>query len=187
MARPFQTQFRPELVDASVYLAPNATVLGEVQIGPHSSVWFQAVVRGDTERVQIGAATNIQDGSVLHADPGFPCILGDRVTVGHAAIVHGAIVEDDVIVGMRAVILNGARIGRGSVIGAGALVTEGCQIEPNSLVFGMPGKVVRPTSAEQRERIAQTAEHYVQAARAFAQTGGVARSRLGPTTQPADE
>jgi carbonic anhydrase/acetyltransferase-like protein (isoleucine patch superfamily) len=165
--RPFDTRFRAEQIAGTARLAPSATVRGDVWVGERSSIWFQAVVRGDTETVRIGAETNVQDACILHADPGYPCVLGDRVTVGHAAVVHGAQVEDDVMIGMRAVILNGARIGRGSIIGAGALVTEGTIIEPNSLVFGMPGKRVRETTVEQRDRIRQAAEHYVAAAQAF--------------------
>ncbi len=166
--RQYDTQFHPELIAGSAFLAPNATVLGDVQIGEDSSVWFGAVVRGDTEAIRIGSSTNIQDACVLHADPGLPCVIGDRVTVGHAAIVHGAVVEQDVMIGMRAVILNGARIGTGSIIGAGAVVAEGTTIEPNSLVFGLPGKRVRATTEEQRTWIARAAEHYVAAARAYA-------------------
>ena len=166
--RQYDTQFHPEKLAASVYLSPTATVIGDVQVGEHSSVWFGAIVRGDTEAIRIGASTNIQDACVLHADPGFPCLIGDRVTVGHAAIVHGARVEDDVMIGMRAVILNGARIGTGSIIGAGAVVAEGMTIEPNSLVFGVPGKRVRETTEEQRTWIRRAAEHYVDAAQAYA-------------------
>ena len=134
-------------------------------------------VRGDTEAIRIGSSTNIQDACVLHADPGLPCVIGDRVTVGHAAIVHGAVVEQDVMIGMRAVILNGARIGTGSIIGAGAVVAEGTTIEPNSLVFGLPGKRVRATTEEQRTWIARAAEHYVAAA---GLCGKMSRRSAGP-------
>jgi carbonic anhydrase/acetyltransferase-like protein (isoleucine patch superfamily) len=109
-------KFRPELIAADVLLAPGAVVLGDVTIGAESSVWFNAVVRGDSERIVIGQQTNVQDLCVLHADPGFPCVLGDRVTLGHGAIVHGAMVEDDCLIGMRAVVMNGARIGAGSIV-----------------------------------------------------------------------
>ena len=162
------TRFRPELIAGSVFIAPGAVVLGDVTIGPESSVWFQAVIRGDTEMIRIGQQTNIQDACVLHADPGFPCLLGDRVTVGHAAIVHGAVVDDDVMIGMRAVVMNGARIGSGSIVAAGAVVTEGMQALPGSVVMGLPGKVVRMATETDHLRIRHAAEHYVAAARRFA-------------------
>jgi carbonic anhydrase/acetyltransferase-like protein (isoleucine patch superfamily) len=163
-----QTQFRPQQIHPSVFLAPGAVVVGDVTIGAAASVWFGAVIRGDCEAISIGERTNIQDGCIVHADPGYPCRIGNGVTVGHGAIVHGAIVADNVTIGMRAVILNGARIGENSLIGAGALVTEGAEIPPGSLVLGMPGKVVRPLHPDEIERIAQSAEHYIQAAAAFA-------------------
>jgi carbonic anhydrase/acetyltransferase-like protein (isoleucine patch superfamily) len=131
------------LVDQSAFIAAGAVVVGNVTIGERSSVWFNAVLRGDTEALVIGKRTNIQDGCILHADPGYPCAIGNGVTVGHGAIVHGAIIEDDVLVGMRAVVMNGARIGRGSIVATGAVVTEGTQVPPGSLVLGMPAKVVR--------------------------------------------
>ena len=162
-----QTQFRPELVAETAYLLPTAVVIGNVTIEHDASVWFQAVIRGDTEQIRIGAGSNIQDLALLHADPGFPCLVGQRVTVGHGAIVHGAIVEDDCLIGMRAVILNGARIGTGSLIAAGAVVPEGMQIPAGSLVIGVPAKIVRAVSDAQREQIAHGAQHYRDAARAY--------------------
>jgi carbonic anhydrase/acetyltransferase-like protein (isoleucine patch superfamily) len=162
-------QYRPELVDATAFVAPNATVVGDVVIEAESSAWYGAVIRGDTERIRIGRATNIQDLAVLHADPGFPCLLGHRVTVGHGAVVHGAVVEDDVMIGMRAVVMNGAHIGRGSIVGVGAVVTEQTQIPPGSIVLGLPAKVVRQVTERDRERIAHAAQHYVEAARQFLQ------------------
>ena len=128
-----QTQFRPELVADTVFIAPGATVLGDVSIEAESIVLFGAVIRGDTEAIRIGKQTNIQDLCVLHADPGVPCVLGDRVTIGHSAIVHGATIEDDVMIGMRAVILNGAEIGQGSIVAAGAVVTAGTTVPPGSV------------------------------------------------------
>lgn len=163
----YETRFHPERVAESVFIAPTATVLGKVNIGEHSSVWFGAVVRGDTELIEIGESTNIQDLSLLHADAGVPCRIGNRVTVGHAAIVHGAIVEDETMIGMRAVVLNGATIGSHSIIAAGAVVPEGMQIPPRSLVMGMPAKVIRSTNDEHLERIRYAADHYVEAAVAF--------------------
>jgi carbonic anhydrase/acetyltransferase-like protein (isoleucine patch superfamily) len=158
---------RPELIDPAAFIAHNATVVGHVTMEPESSAWYGAVIRGDTEQVRIGRGTNIQDLAVLHADPGFPCLLGDRVTVGHAAVVHGAVVEDDVMIGMRAVVMNGAHIGRGSLVGVGAVVTEGTRIPAGSVVLGLPGKVVRQVNEQDRERILRAAEHYRNSARQF--------------------
>lgn len=160
-------RFRPEQVAASVLIAPGVVVLGDVTIGVEVSIWFNAVVRGDSERIIIGSRTNVQDLCLLHADPGYPCILGEGVTLGHGAIVHGATVEDDCLIGMRAVVMNGARIGAGSIVGVGAVVTEGTVIPPNSLVLGTPGKVVRATEARDLERIRHAADHYVAAAAAY--------------------
>src|SRR5690606_20380142 len=131
------------------------------------SVWFHAVIRGDSERIVIGPQSNVQDLCLLHADPGFPCLIGRGVTLGHHAVVHGAIVEDNVMIGMRAVVLNGARIGRGSIVAAGAVVTEETIIPPNSLVVGVPGRVRRETGPADWQRIRHAAEHYVAAAQAF--------------------
>lgn len=158
---------RPELVDSTAFIAPTATVLGDVTIGPESSVWFGSVLRGDTEAIRIGARTNVQDLCVLHADEGFPCTLGDNVTVGHGAIVHGATIDDDVLIGMRAVVMNGARVGRGSLIGVGAVVTEGVEIPPGYLVLGVPGKIIREVGPPEIERIRHAAQHYVEAARRY--------------------
>lgn len=161
------TQFRRELVAPSAFIAAGATVLGDVTIGEESSIWYGAVVRGDCEAIRIGQRTNIQDLCVLHADPGFPCILGDGVTVGHGAIVHGATVEDDVLIGMRAVVMNGAKIGRGSIVAVGAIVTEGMEIPPGSIAMGQPAKVMRPAEERDEVRIRHAADHYVQASREY--------------------
>jgi carbonic anhydrase/acetyltransferase-like protein (isoleucine patch superfamily) len=160
-------QYRPELVHESAFIADNATVLGAVTVGEESTIWFGAVVRGDTERIMIGRQSNVQDLCVLHADEGIPCILGDRVTVGHAAIVHGAIVEDDVMIGMRAVILNRVRIGTGSIIAAGAVLPEGFEVPPKSLVMGLPGKIRREVTDDDVRRIQHAAAHYVAMGRRF--------------------
>jgi len=169
--------FRPEQVHATAFLARGAVVVGDVAIGEESSVWFNAVARADCEAVRIGRRTNVQDCCVLHADPGFPCTLGDGVTVGHGAIVHGATVGDNVTIGMGAVVMNGAVVGENSVVGAGALVTEGTVVPAGSLVLGLPGKVVRATTPEEIERNRRAAAHYVAAARAF---------REAAAKQPAD-
>jgi carbonic anhydrase/acetyltransferase-like protein (isoleucine patch superfamily) len=157
-----KVSFRSDLVDPSAFIAPGAVVAGDVTIGPQASVWFQAVIRGDCEAIRIGARSNVQDGSVLHADPGFPCTIGEGVTIGHRAIVHGATVEDNVTVGMGSIILNGARIGRDSIIAAGAVVTEGAEVPPGSLVMGVPGQVRRAVTPEEIERNCRSAAYYVE-------------------------
>jgi carbonic anhydrase/acetyltransferase-like protein (isoleucine patch superfamily) len=165
------THHRPDLVDPTAYLAPSAVVLGDVTIGGESSVWFGAVIRGDSEAIRIGRQTNVQDGCILHADPGYPCTLGDRVTLGHGAIVHGATVEDDCLIGMRSVVMNGAKIGRGSIVAVGSVVTEGTQVPPGSIAVGQPAKVKRETTERDRERIRHAAEHYVAAAKIYRESG----------------
>lgn len=162
--------FRPELVHPSVFIAAGAIVVGDVTIGEDSSVWFNAVLRGDTDPIRIGCRTNIQDGCILHADPGFPCTIGDGVTVGHAAIVHGATVENDVVVGMRSVVMNGATIGTGSIIGAGSVVTEGMKIPPGSLVLGLPARVVRPVTPEELANLRAAAGRYVERAKLYSKS-----------------
>jgi carbonic anhydrase/acetyltransferase-like protein (isoleucine patch superfamily) len=163
----FPVRRQPELIASSAWIAPNATVLGDVTIGDEASVWFGAVARGDTAPITIGPRTNVQDTAVLHADPGFPCVLGADVTVGHGAIVHGCSVGDEVLIGMRATILNGARIGQGSIVGAAALVKEGAEIPPRSLVLGVPARVVRQVTDEDLERMRHGVRHYIAAAAAY--------------------
>ena len=147
-------------IDPCAWVAPNATVMGAVTIGPGSSVFYQAVIRGDIAPIRIGAGTNVQDGCILHVGAEDPCILGDRVSLGHGAIVHGATVEDDCLIGMRATILNGAVIGKGSVVGAGAVVPEKMIVPPNSLVVGIPAKVLKPVPEGLARIISVTAENY---------------------------
>ena len=134
---------RPE-VHASAFVAPSADLIGDVTLAAHSSVWFGAVLRGDTEHIVVGEGSNVQDGAVLHADPGFPCTLGTGVTVGHRAIVHGASCEAGSLVGMGAIMLNGSRLGVGAVLGAGALLPEGRKVPDGMLAVGVPAKVVGP-------------------------------------------
>lgn len=150
------------------YIHPSSVVIGDVTLGRDASVWPTAVLRGDSDRIVIGAESNVQDGAVVHVDPGVPVRVGDRVTIGHRAVIHGCTIEDDCLVGIGAIILNGAVIGTGSVIGAGAVVPEGMIVPPGSLVLGLPAKVVRPVNDELRERIAHGARTYV--ARAAAAT-----------------
>jgi len=148
------------------FVAPNAIVIGNVTLGAESSIWYQCVLRGDVSTITIGERTNIQDGTIIHADPGFPTIIGNDVTVGHGAIVHGAVVEDGCLIGIRSTLLNGCKIGKGSVIGAGALVPEGMIVPPNSLVMGVPGKIVKEVSAKLAERSQRGAAGYVRFSKA---------------------
>jgi len=166
---PDPVRFQPELIHPSIYLAPGAVVIGDVTIGEDSSIWFNAVLRGDTAAIRIGQRTNIQDCSVLHADEGFPCTVGDGVTVGHGAIVHGAIVENNVMIGMRAVVMNGARVGENSLVAVGAVVLEGMIIPPGSLVMGMPARIKGELSPDHIARIRAAADHYVNNARRYRQ------------------
>ncbi|GAB0103104.1 gamma carbonic anhydrase family protein [Nocardia sp. JMUB6875] len=148
-------------VDENAWIAPNATVVGRVRLEAEVSVWYSAVLRGDMDEITVGARSNIQDGCVLHADPGFPCTVGEGVSVGHNAILHGCTVGDDVLIGMGATVLNGAVIGAGSLIAANALVPEGAQIPPGSLVAGVPGKVRRELSEAERDHIRLNAAAYL--------------------------
>lgn len=150
----------PEIADSAIVL-PGATVVGAVRLGARVNVWYSAVVRADSVPIAVADDTNLQDGVIVHADPGFPAHIGSRVTVGHGAVIHGATVEDDCLVGMRSVILNGARVGAGSLIAAGAVVLEGAEIPPGSLVAGVPGKVRRELSADERAGIDASWRGYV--------------------------
>jgi carbonic anhydrase/acetyltransferase-like protein (isoleucine patch superfamily) len=147
--------------DGRYWIAPTATLVGQVTVGEGVGIWFGVVIRGDQERITIGADTNIQELTVIHTDTGFPCAIGTGVTVGHRAILHGCTIGSNVLVGMGAVILNGARIGDDSLVAAGALVTEGKQFPPGSLVLGTPAKVVRPLTADEIAHNRLSAAHYV--------------------------
>lgn len=151
---------RVPTVHDTAFVAPTAVVVGDVTLGPRASVWYGAVVRADAEVVVVGADSNVQDGSTLHSDPGFPLVLGERVTVGHRVVLHGARVDDDVLVGMGAVVMNGAHIGSGSIVAAGAVVTEGAEVPPGSLVAGVPAKVVKELGDAAVERIRANAVSY---------------------------
>ncbi len=146
---------------SSFWIHESAVVIGRVELGDDVSVWPAAVIRGDVERIVIGARSNVQDGAVIHADPGKPTIVGEDCVIGHRAVVHGTTLEDGVLVGMGAILLNNVRVGRGSIIAAGAVVTEGTQVPPGSLVVGVPGKVVRQLSAEQQAGTLDNAARYV--------------------------
>ncbi|MET7936753.1 gamma carbonic anhydrase family protein [Streptomyces sp. NPDC005322] len=147
------------------FVAPTSVVIGDVVLGAGSSVWYQAVLRGDGGPIVLGAESNIQDNCTVHVDPGFPVSIGERVTVGHNAVVHGCTVEDDVLIGMGATILNGAHIGAGSLIAAQALVPQGMRVPPGSLVAGVPAKVKRELTDEERELIGLNAAVYVDRAK----------------------
>jgi carbonic anhydrase/acetyltransferase-like protein (isoleucine patch superfamily) len=153
------------MIHPSVFIAPQAVVMGDVHLGADSSVWYHTVIRGDTERIRIGERTNLQDFTMVHADPGIPCLIGSRVTVGHRVILHGCTVEDDCLIGMGAILLNRARIGAGSIVGAGALVLERTEIPPGSLVLGSPARVVKSIGEGVKARIDKAWRHYVEMAR----------------------
>ena len=143
------------------FIHPRATVLGDVRLGDRVSVWPGAVLRGDTAAITVGDESNVQDGAIVHVDHGVPATIGARSALGHGAIVHGATVEDECLIAIGAIVLNHVRVGRGSIVAAGALCPEGMQVPENSLVMGVPGRVVRQTTAEERERIARTVESYL--------------------------
>jgi carbonic anhydrase/acetyltransferase-like protein (isoleucine patch superfamily) len=157
----------PQLGEGA-WVADSAQVIGTVELGPHASVWFGAVVRGDTETIRIGRNSNIQDLSVLHADIGKPLTIGENVTVGHQVMLHGCTIGDGSLIGIQSVVLNGAKIGRNCIVGAGSVVTEGKEFPDNSLIFGSPAKVVRTLDDESAARLAESAEHYVANANRFA-------------------
>ncbi|GJE18373.1 gamma carbonic anhydrase family protein [Methylobacterium marchantiae] len=160
---------RPELADeARIWIAPGAHVIGRVHLGLDVSIWFGAVIRGDNDEIRIGDRTNVQDGAILHADPGFPLHLGEGVTIGHRTIVHGCSIGANSLVGMGATILNGARIGRNCLIGANALITEGKEIPDNSLIVGAPARIARSLDDEAVAKLTRTAESYVANGRRFA-------------------
>ena len=149
-------------IAASAYVDPGAHVIGDVEIGERSSIWPAAVLRGDIEPIRVGAETNIQDGTVIHTDRGFPAIIGDRVSVGHAAVLHGCTVEDDSLIGIGACVLTGAKIRRGAVVAAGALVPEGMEVPADMLVMGAPAKPRRPVTAEEKERFQKGVAGYME-------------------------
>jgi carbonic anhydrase/acetyltransferase-like protein (isoleucine patch superfamily) len=153
-------------IHPTAFIASTAAVMGDVTIGEDASVWYGAVLRGDMAPIIIGAQSNIQDGTIVHVDEGTPCTVGRRVGVGHRVILHGCTVEDDCLIAMGSVLLNGVTIGAGSVVAAGAVVPEGMQVPPQSLVMGVPGRIVRQVDRVLEERVADTWRHYVQEARA---------------------
>lgn len=153
---------RPNLaIHPESFIHPAAHVIGNVTLGPQASVWPTAVVRGDSDAIVIGEGSNVQDGAIIHVEKGLPCIIGKRTAVGHRAIVHSSTIEDDVLIGMGAILLNGVVVGSGSLIAAGAVCTEGMVIPPNSLVMGVPARIVRETTEAERERIKRGVAGYL--------------------------
>ncbi|MGN6826599.1 gamma carbonic anhydrase family protein [Paucibacter sp. M5-1] len=159
-------EHKPDIAD-SAWVADSAQVIGRVTLAEDCSVWFNAVLRGDSDTLSLGRGTNIQDGSVLHADTGFPLQLGENVTVGHQVMLHGCTVGENSLIGIGAVVLNGAKIGKNSLVGAGALVTEGKEFPDGVLIVGSPAKVVRELSPAQIEGLKASARHYIDNARRY--------------------
>ena len=158
---------RQPVLGPDAWVAPNATVIGDVHIGDNASIWWNAVVRGDNDTITIGAGSNIQDGSVLHVDAGVPLSIGDNVTVGHQVMLHGCTIGDESLIGIKSVILNRAVIGRHCIIGANSLIPEGKVIPERSLVMGSPGKIVRQLSDDEVARLLLAAQGYVENARRY--------------------
>ncbi len=158
----------PTIVPDRAYIAPGAQVMGRVFLAEDANIWFNAVLRGDNDDIRIGPRSNIQDGCVLHVDPGFPVHVGADCTIGHCVILHGCFVDDGALIGMGATVLNGARIGKNSLVGANALVTEGREFPENSLIVGSPARVVRTLDPAQAAMGRTIAQHYAERARRFA-------------------
>lgn len=154
-----------------LFVAGNATVIGDVIVGNHVGIWFGAVIRADKDRIAIGDRSNIQDNCIVHTSKGFPVTIGSDVSVGHGAILHGCTIDSKVLVGMGAIILNGAKVGSGSIIGAGSVITEGKEIPPDSVVIGVPGRIVKQTDPDQQKHIISNAASYVELAREYVHHG----------------
>jgi carbonic anhydrase/acetyltransferase-like protein (isoleucine patch superfamily) len=154
-------------IDASAYIADSANIIGKVRIEANASIWFDVTIRGDNELITISENSNVQEGSILHTDPGYPMVIGKNVTVGHQAMLHGCTVGDGSLIGIQAVVLNGAKIGKNCLVGAGALVTEGKEFPDNSLIIGSPAKVVRTLSEADIAGLQRNANIYVKRGQAF--------------------
>ncbi len=155
-------KMKTPIIAPSAFVHSAAIVIGDVTLGARVSVWPTAVLRGDTEAIVVGEDSNIQDGTIVHVDAGMPCSIGARVAIGHRAIVHGATVDADCLIGMGAILLNGVVVGTGTIVGAGAVCREGMVIPPNSLVVGVPAKVIRETTPQERDRITHTVNAYLE-------------------------
>jgi carbonic anhydrase/acetyltransferase-like protein (isoleucine patch superfamily) len=164
----YEIDGRTPTIDPTAWVAPSADVIGDVTLAAGATVWFGAVLRADVAPVKIGARSNIQDGTVCHADPGYPLTVGEGCTIGHQVMLHGCTIEDGALVGMGSTILNGAVIGAGSLVGANALVTEGKVFPPNSLIIGSPAKAVRELDEAARAGLLQSAKHYADKGAAYA-------------------
>ncbi len=160
------SEFSPQ-IDDSAYIADSASVIGKVHIGRHASVWFNVTLRGDNELITIGERSNLQESVVVHTDMGYPLTLGRNVTIGHQAMLHGCTIDDGTLIGIQAVVLNGAVIGKNCLVGAGALVTEGKHFPDNSLIIGSPAKVARSLTDAEIAALSKIAEGYVQRAQLF--------------------
>jgi carbonic anhydrase/acetyltransferase-like protein (isoleucine patch superfamily) len=176
-----ELDFGAPRIDPEAFVAPTAVVVGAVTMGPKSSIWYGAVARADFETIEIGEGSNVQDGCTLHSDAGFPLVLGKGVTVGHRVVLHGARVDDDVLVGMGSVVMNGAHIGSGSIVAAGAVVTQGTEVPPGSVVAGIPAKVVRPTTDDDLLHIRGNAASYTDRLPSARRVRPVVRTRLPPS------
>jgi carbonic anhydrase/acetyltransferase-like protein (isoleucine patch superfamily) len=154
-----------------LFVAGNATIIGDITFGNQVGIWFGAVIRADKDRIIIGDRSNIQDNCVVHTSKGFPVTIGNDVSVGHGAVLHGCTIHDRVLVGMGAIVLNGAKVGAGSIIGAGAVITEGKDIPPNSVVIGVPGRIVKQTDADQQQHILNNAVSYIDLAMEYVNHG----------------
>ena len=154
-------------IHETAYLAEGAVVIGRVEIDAEASIWFHAVLRGDVEPIRIGRGSNVQDGAVAHADPGYPCVVGEYVTVGHNAVLHGCTVGEGATIGMGATVLNGARVGEGALVAANALVLEGTEIPPRTLVAGVPSKLRRELTAAEVAQLRKNAEGYIRRRAAY--------------------
>jgi carbonic anhydrase/acetyltransferase-like protein (isoleucine patch superfamily) len=179
--------FGAPTIDDDAFVAPTAVVVGAVTMGPHASIWYSAVARADAETIEIGAGSNVQDGCTLHSDPGFPLTVGRGVTVGHRVVLHGATVEDDVLLGMGCIVMNGAHIGTGSLVAAGAVVPPNTTVPPRSVVAGVPATVVRQATDDDLEHIRSNAESYTVRLPAARKVRPVVRRPLPPAGQLIDD
>jgi carbonic anhydrase/acetyltransferase-like protein (isoleucine patch superfamily) len=175
-------------IDDDAFVAPTAVVVGAVTMGPRSSIWYEAVARADTETIEIGEGSNVQDGCTLHSDQGFPLVVGRNVTVGHRVVLHGARIDDEVLIGMGSVVMNGAHIGSGSIVAAGAVVTQGKQFPPRSVIAGIPAKVVREATDDDLLHIRGNAASYTDRLPSARRVRPVVRRPLPPAGQvPGDD
>jgi carbonic anhydrase/acetyltransferase-like protein (isoleucine patch superfamily) len=175
-----ELDFGKPQIDDQAFVAPTAVVVGAVTMGPHSSIWYGAVARADADQIEIGEGSNVQDGCTLHSDEGFPLLIGKGVTVGHRVVLHGARVDDDVLVGMGSIVMNGAHIGSGSIVAAGAVVTPGTVVPPNSVVGGIPAKVLRPATEDDMAHIRGNAASYTERLASARKVRPVVRRPLPP-------